>query len=615
MLKISSLFEAYITNLGKYNEGRLVGETLKSPATTEEVQALLKRIGVDGVRYEEIFITSFDGDVLGLYDHLGEYESIDELNHLAHVLSDLDQSDIEKFEAVIDSGEYTGSVHDLINLAQNLDCYGRQSVDRKDSISIESQIEFCKYELRGGNFRKYTDKGYSGKNTDRPKFQEMMADIRRGLIKRVVVYKLDRISRSILDFATMMETFQEYNVEFVSSTEKFDTSTPMGRAMLNICIVFAQLERETIQKRVTDAYYSRCQHGFHMSGAAPYGFQLEPTTIEGIRTKMMKPDPETADIAKLMFEMYSQPGISFGDIARYFADEGILIYGKEMKRGFISQLLRNPIYAQADLDMYEFFKSQGTVVVNEATDFAGTNGCYLYQGRDVQERKNKHLKDQILVLAPSEGLVSSDTWLRCRKKLMANKTFQGGRKAKNTWLAGKVKCGRCGYALMSVGNPTGVQYLRCSKRADSKSCDGCGTLRTREFERFLYGEMVKKLSEFQTLTAKRETVNPKLTALNMELARVEEEIEKLLNTLTGANAVLLSYANSKIEELDTHRQALTKEIAALSAEIMSPEQIERLSVYLNQWEEIDFEDRRQVADGLISQIRATDEHVSIEWKI
>ena len=493
--------------------------------------------------------------------------------------------------------------------------YGRQSVDRKDSISIESQIEFCKYELRGGNFRKYTDKGYSGKNTDRPKFQEMMADIRRGLIKRVVVYKLDRISRSILDFATMMETFQEYNVEFVSSTEKFDTSTPMGRAMLNICIVFAQLERETIQKRVTDAYYSRCQHGFHMSGAAPYGFQLEPTTIEGIRTKMMKPDPETADIAKLMFEMYSQPGTSFGDIARYFSDEGILIYGKEMKRGFISQLLRNPIYAQADLDMYEFFKSQGTVVVNEATDFAGTNGCYLYQGRDVQERKNKHLKDQILVLAPSEGLVSSDTWLRCRKKLMANKAFQGGRKAKNTWLAGKIKCGRCGYALMSVGNPTGVQYLRCSKRADSKSCDGCGTLRTREFERFLYGEMVKKLSEFQTLTAKRETVNPKLTALNMELARVEDEIEKLLNTLTGDNAVLLSYANSKIEELDTHRQALTKEIAALSAETMSPEQIERLSVYLNQWEEIDFEDRRQVADGLISQIRATDEHVSIEWKI
>ena len=493
--------------------------------------------------------------------------------------------------------------------------YARQSVDRKDSISIESQIDFCKYELKGGSCRVFKDKGYSGKNTDRPEFQKLLGEIRKGKVRRVVVYKLDRISRSILDFANMMELFQEYDVEFVSSTEKFDTSTPMGRAMLNICIVFAQLERETIQKRVTDAYYSRCLKGFHMSGQAPYGFDLEPTVVENIRTKMMVADPIAASHVRLMFEMYAEPETSFGDITRYFEERGIKVYGKSLTRSYLSQLLRNPVYAQADLEMYEFFKSQGTVVVNEATDFAGTNGCYLYQGRDVQERKNKHLKDQILVLAPSEGLVSSDTWLRCRKKLMANKTFQGGRKAKNTWLAGKVKCGRCGYALMSVGNPTGVQYLRCSKRADSKSCDGCGTLRTREFERFLYGEMVKKLSEFQTLTAKRETVNPKLTALNMELARVEDEIEKLLNTLTGANAVLLSYANSKIEELDTRRQALTKEIAALSAETMSPEQIERLSVYLNQWEEIDFEDRRQVADGLISQIRATDEHVSIEWKI
>ena len=98
---MASLFEAYITNLGKYNEGELVGETLKFPTTTEEVQGLLKRIGVDGVRYEEFFITSFDGDVLGLYDYLGEYENLDELNHLACLLSELDQGDLEKFEAVI----------------------------------------------------------------------------------------------------------------------------------------------------------------------------------------------------------------------------------------------------------------------------------------------------------------------------------------------------------------------------------------------------------------------------------------------------------------------------------------------------------------------------------
>ena len=76
---MATLFEAYVTNAGKYSEGQLVGETLKFPTTAQEVEALLKRIGVDGVRYQEIFITSFDGDVLGLYDHLSEYENLDEL--------------------------------------------------------------------------------------------------------------------------------------------------------------------------------------------------------------------------------------------------------------------------------------------------------------------------------------------------------------------------------------------------------------------------------------------------------------------------------------------------------------------------------------------------------
>ena len=165
--------------------------------------------------------------------------------------------------------------------------YARQSVDRKDSISIESQIDFCKYELKGGSCRVFKDKGYSGKNTDRPEFQKLLGEIRKGKVRRVVVYKLDRISRSILDFANMMELFQEYDVEFVSSTEKFDTSTPMGRAMLNICIVFAQLERETIQKRVTDAYTSweRPQNERHnglFRTFVPKGVSIEAFSVEYI---------------------------------------------------------------------------------------------------------------------------------------------------------------------------------------------------------------------------------------------------------------------------------------------------------------------------------------------
>ena len=490
-----------------------------------------------------------------------------------------------------------------------------QAPYRKDSISIESQIDFCKYELKGGSCRVFKDKGYSGKNTDRPEFQKLLGEIRKGKVRRVIVYKLDRISRSILDFATMMELFQEYDVEFVSSTEKFDTSTPMGRAMLNICIVFAQLERETIQKRVTDAYYSRCLKGFHMSGQAPYGYQLEPTVVEGIRTKKMVADPVAADHVRLMFEMYAEPETSFGDITRYFEEHDIKIYGKSMFRTFLSQLLRNPVYAQADLELYEFFKSQGAAIVNDASDFAGTNGCYLYQGRDVKEDKDRCLKDQILVIAPHEALISSDTWLKCRKKLMANTTFQQGRKPKNTWLAGKIKCGHCGYALKATHVPNSTGYFRCTKRTENKGCPGCGKIRKEEFEQFIFSAMQEKFKDFQILHGREEKVNPKLTAYQVELAQVEAEIEKLLDTLTGANATLLAYANKKIEELDTRRQTISKAIAELSVETISPQQIKKLSYYLDNWDSIDFDDKRKAADGLISTIKATSDRVQIEWKI
>ncbi|MCL2577611.1 MAG: recombinase family protein [Defluviitaleaceae bacterium] len=496
--------------------------------------------------------------------------------------------------------------------------YARQSIDKKDSISIESQIDFCKYELKGGNCKEYTDKGYSGKNTDRPRFKELVRDIEQGLIKRVIVYKLDRISRSIIDFASMMELFNRYKVEFVSSTEKFDTSTPMGRAMLNICIVLAQLERETIQKRVTDAYYSRCQKGIKMGGKTPYGYKLASTVIDGVNTKMLVADPETANHVRLMFEMYAQPNVCVRDITRYFSNQGITVNGKDMYRGTATVILKNPIYAKSDLELYEFFKTQGAVITNDAADFNGINGCYLYRGRDVIESKKTYLKGQMLVLAPHEGLVSSETWLAVRKRFLGNETFGGKRRSKSTWLAGKIKCGRCGKALVGVhGNGySETLYFRCQKRVQNKSCKGCGTIRVRDLEQFIYGEMLKKMGEFQTLTGGNPMkTNPKLTALNVEPTQVETKIEKLLETLTGASPTLLSYANGKIEELDTRRQGLMKAIADMSAEVVSQEKITRITDHLDNWDTATLEDRRLVVDGLMTKIRATSENVQIEWII
>ena len=495
--------------------------------------------------------------------------------------------------------------------------YARQSIDKADSISIESQIEFCKYELKGGEYREYTDKGYSGKNIDRPDFQKLLRDIEAGVISKVIVYKLDRISRSIIDFAAMMALFQKYNVEFVSSTEKFDTSTPMGRAMLNICIVFAQLERETIVSRVTDAFYSRLRKGLHMCSAAPYGYRLDPFVINGIKTKRLIVEPKEAERIRLIFEMYAEPHTSYGDITRYFAEQGILFYDKSLIRSVVAKFLRNPVYVQADLDIYEFYKSQGADVVNEPEDFTGLNGCYLYRekGTPAKNRYNE-IKGRILVLAPHEGIIPADLWLKCRRKLMGNVKFQGGRKVKNTWLAGKIKCGRCGYALATVDNVAKIKYLRCHKLRNDRSCPGGGTIRLADMEAFIYGEMVKKLREFKTLTSgKKAKANPKLTAARLELTKVQGEIETLIDSLTGASGLLMSYANEKIAALDAKRQELLKEVADLSAETVSKTQIEAISNHLDDWDNTDFDDKRRVIDSLIARILATSENVEIEWKL
>ena len=121
-------FEAFITNLGKYNEGALVGEWVKFPTTAEELQKVFERIGIGskddfGHPYEEWFITDYDCYVDGLYEMLGEYENLDELNYLASKLEELDDHDYEHFQAAMQVSDYTGSVKDLINLIDNLDKY------------------------------------------------------------------------------------------------------------------------------------------------------------------------------------------------------------------------------------------------------------------------------------------------------------------------------------------------------------------------------------------------------------------------------------------------------------------------------------------------------------
>lgn len=116
------VLSAYVTNLGKYNEGQLVGKWLNFPATHQQIQSILRDIGIDGVVYEEYFITDYESDIEGLIDSLGEYESLTALNYLADMILESDCS-TEQLEALLDYGEYTSDIGDLMNLLDNTDCF------------------------------------------------------------------------------------------------------------------------------------------------------------------------------------------------------------------------------------------------------------------------------------------------------------------------------------------------------------------------------------------------------------------------------------------------------------------------------------------------------------
>lgn len=490
-------------------------------------------------------------------------------------------------------------------------------MDRVDSISVESQVEFCRREVIGEDIKVYTDKGYSGKNTDRPAFQEMMADITAGKIRRVIVYRLDRISRSVLDFASVIDMFQKHGVDFVSTMEKFDTGTPIGKAMLMIVMIFAQLERETIQQRVIDAYSSRSKRGFYMGGKVPYGFRLKETVIDGIRTKMYEPVPKETAIIEQIFSMYAQSQTSFGDIVRWLDERQVKKRnGEPFSRSRIRDLVVNPVYVRADYRLYEFYKAQGTIIENRPEDFIGTNGAYLYSGNE-GKRKTVSLQGHTLVLAPHEGLIPSDIWIKCRSKCLSSTRVAKPIKAKATWLAGKVKCAHCGYALSAkvyhCKTKADNRYYLCNNKYNTGGCN-FGSLDADLVDEIVFEEMRKKLAEFNTLTKqKQESCDLQTIKLKTRIEVIDQEIGSLLDKIPLVNGTVMEYINNRITVLDTEKKELYAEIVRLTEG--KGYRLKKITGYLDNWEEISMGDKLTIVDSLIESIYASQEKIKINWKI
>lgn len=209
--------------------------------------------------------------------------------------------------------------------------------------SLDAQRESCeayvasqKSEGFAAIRERYDDGGHSGGTLERPALQRLLADVEAGLIDVIVVYKIDRLSRSLMDFAKLVEIFDRNQVTFVSVTQSFNTTTSMGRLTLNILLSFAQFEREVIGERIRDKVAASRKRGMWMGGYVPMGYDV-------IERKLVINEAEAATV-RMIFERFVAIG-SATVLAKALAAEGVRNKrGKLVDKGFLYKLINNRVY-------------------------------------------------------------------------------------------------------------------------------------------------------------------------------------------------------------------------------------------------------------------------------
>lgn len=481
--------------------------------------------------------------------------------------------------------------------------YARQSVEKADSLSIQGQIDLCRREA-GEEYRVYQDRGYSGKNTNRPAFQRLLEDVEKGLIQKIIVYRLDRFSRSIADFGRLWEILNQHKVEFVSITESFDTTTPMGRAMLHIIMVFAQLERETTAERVRDNYYQRVKLGSWPGGPAPYGFSLgKLSDADGRLAPGLIPN-ECAAIVEQIFTAYAQADATLGSVARSLNAQQI----PGPKRATwdnvtLSRILHSPLYVMADENVYLYYQAKGLVCSNSMEDFDGLHAGMIVGKRNRSAGKYQDLKEQQVSLASHCGLISSDVWLSCQYKLDDNRKLGGSGRGKHTWLSGLLKCAQCGYSI-KVNRDKDKYYLVCSGRSNLGLCDSSIRVNIRELESAVETELSRLLALCPNVEMTEDVKGEAAQALKS----IDQKIERLVEAIAAGSELTVPYINRAIQKLEEQRKGLLEQQARSHHRTKSQAGRIHLSA-------LEFEEKKLVAAQFIQEIKLEGDQAEVIWKV
>lgn len=453
--------------------------------------------------------------------------------------------------------------------------YSRKSIFTGKGESIENQIEMCKdYYLRhygsDVDFIIYEDEGFSGGNTKRPKFQEMLSDIKLKKFDTLICYRLDRISRNVADFSSTLELLQDNNIDFISIKEQFDTSTPMGRAMVYISSVFAQLERETIAERVRDNMLQLAKTGRWLGGQEPFGFKSEKIIYidENFNERsLMKLSPvkDELEVVKLIFDKYLETN-SITQVTNYLQDN--LYKGKnggDWGTTQVKKILSSAIYVISTEETHNYLKSLGINVYGEPNG----NG-YLSYNKTRKMIFDRDITEWIYAVAKHKGVIDSKTWLTVQSILEKNKHKKIKRTATGTnntaLLTGILKCSKCGSnMIIKQGHKSKTEegkrydYYVCSKKDNSrgKKCDNknvradrLDSIVLRELKNYNKDYLEESLIEIlNTATDNSNNIN-KINKLNLEISEKETSISNLVKQLSSApNEIVANYIMEEINKL------------------------------------------------------------------
>ncbi len=506
--------------------------------------------------------------------------------------------------------------------------YSRKSKWTGRGESVENQIAMCRdyiqYNIKdadSADIIEYEDEGYSGKNTKRPQFQKMMAEIKKRNCDYLVCYKLDRLGRNIADLANLIETLNKLNVSFISIKERFDTSTPIGKAMLYFAGVLAQMEREQIAERVRDNMIMLAKKGRWLGGNTPLGFDAEAEEKVSIDGKSKKSyrlviNEEDVKTVRFIFKEYLEKQSLIG-IVKYFLSHDIRTkLGNEYTTTAIKDILTNPVYCTADREGYEYFFNLGCQVCMEAEEADGKYGLISYGKTSSSQYKSKDNEPEKWIIAKGKhkGIISGKDFSKIQR-LLARNSSRGDtwRKPQNpvALLSGLLYCS-CGH-LMRPKNYSSKQVTEKGERKFSYLCpykdlthgEKCSVpnVQGNTLDELVCKEVLRYTEENSNIHKMLEkavermegTKQEKVSSVEMieqEIQKRKKEVQNLISVLakSGGDDEFIAQIEQKVIRLNRECAALEKKKSEIDEEGLSitgdKQQIEILMEQLSSFKKL-----------------------------